>query len=216
MAACALYLISPPHIVLADFLPRCEAALSAGGVQAFQLRLKDADDNQIIEAAKEIIPLCRAHDIAFILNDRPDLARAAGADGVHLGQDDMKVEEARTIVGGDAVIGVSCHASRDMGLDAAEAGADYVAFGAFYPTRSKPREKVEKWGVPEPEILEWWSTYTTIPCVAIGGITPENCAPLVRAGADFIAAITSVWEEPQGEAQAVREFTAAIKASGNV
>jgi thiamine-phosphate pyrophosphorylase len=211
MSDCALYLVSPPRIAAAAFAGQLEQALAAGGVGAFQLRLKEADDGQILEAAGELLPVCRAHDVAFILNDRPDLARACGADGVHLGQEDMSIAEARAIIGTDCVIGVSCHASRDMGIDAAEAGADYVAFGAFYPTTSKPQEKIEKWGVPTPELLRWWSTYTVIPCVAIGGITPGNCAPLVAAGADFIAAITSVWDHAQGPGAAVAAFTSAMK-----
>lgn len=207
MTHSALYLISPPRIVLADFLPKVEEAFAAHAcVKAFQLRLKEAEDAQIIEAIKEIMPLAAALDIAFILNDRVDLALRCHADGVHLGQDDMHVKEARKLLGADKVIGVSCHASRHLAMEAAEAGADYVAFGAFYPTLSKPQEKVEKWGMPQPEILEWWSTLTTIPCVAIGGINPENCAPLVAAGADFIAAITSIWNHPQGVAEAIKNF----------
>ncbi len=210
---CALYLVSPPRFELPQFLPMLEAALAAEGIKAFQLRLKDADDDEILMAAAAMLPLCRKYDVAFILNDRPDLAVKAGMDGVHLGQDDMGVAEARSIIGHDMVIGVSCHASKDMGIRAAEAGANYVAFGAFYPTKSKPKEKVEKWGVPTPEIIEWWSTYTTVPCVAIGGMTAENCAPLVKARTDFIAAITSVWEHPNGAGEAVREFKRAIHAN---
>ncbi len=212
MPACSIYLISPPRITLGAFLPKAQAAFAGGAVQAFQLRLKDASDGEILEAAREILPLCRAHDIAFILNDRADLALSCSADGVHLGQDDMKISKARDILGAQKVIGVSCHASKDMAIDAAEEGADYVAFGAFYPTTSKPQEKVEKWGVPTPDILSWWSENTTVPCVAIGGITPANCAPLIAAGADFIAAITSVWDHPGGPAKAVSEFTAALSA----
>jgi thiamine-phosphate pyrophosphorylase len=206
-----LYLISPPRITASSFVLRLKEALEAGGVKAFQLRLKDAGDNQILEAANELLPLCRSHDIAFILNDRADLAVQCGADGVHLGQEDMKIADARAVLGPVAVIGMSCHASRDMAVQAAEQGADYVAFGAFYPTTSKPLGKIEKWGIPTPDIIEWWSTYTTVPCVAIGGITPQNCAPLVRAGADFIAVITGVWEHPKGPGEAVREFMAAMK-----
>ncbi|HEU5046241.1 MAG TPA: thiamine phosphate synthase [Rickettsiales bacterium] len=210
MSDCHLYLVSPPRLQLEGFLPQLEAALATEAVKAFQLRLKEADDQEILNAAREIVPLCREYDIAFILNDRADLAVQCGADGVHLGQEDMTVADARKILGDEGVIGVSCHASKDMGIRAAEEGADYVAFGAFFPTKSKPQEKVEKWGIPTPEIIEWWSTYTTIPCVAIGGMKPENCGPLVTAGADFIAAITSVWEHPQGAAEAVREFEQAI------
>ena len=206
----ALYLISPPRLVASSFAQSLDETLSAGTARAFQLRLKEASDLQILEAAGELLPVCRRHDVAFILNDRADLAVQCGADGIHLGQEDMNIADARAILGRDAVIGVSCHASRDMAIDAAEAGADYVAFGAFYPTKSKPLEKVEKWGVPEPDLVEWWSTNTTVPCVAIGGMTPENCGPLVAAGADFIAAITSVWEHAQGPGAAVRAFAKAF------
>jgi thiamine-phosphate pyrophosphorylase len=210
MSDCSLYLVSPPRIAASTFAVTLERALGVGGIKVFQLRLKEADDEQILEAAREILPVCRKHDVAFILNDRPDLALRSGADGVHLGQEDMTIAEARTIIGPDAVIGVSCHASRDMAIDAAEAGADYVAFGAFFPTTSKPKEKIEKWGVPTFDIIEWWSTNTVIPCVAIGGMTPDNCTPLVEAGADFIAVITSVWNHPQGPDAGVVAFAAAI------
>jgi thiamine-phosphate pyrophosphorylase len=206
MSECALYLVSPPRLELKKFLPLLSEAFAAGAVKAFQLRLKEAEDKEVIAAAQEMIPLCRQHDIAFIINDRPDLVVQCDADGVHLGQEDMRVKEARTIIGPNRVIGVSCHASKDMAMRAAEDGADYVAFGAFFPTKSKPQEKVEKWGIPTPEIVEWWSTHTNVPCVAIGGMTPENCKPLVKAGADFIAAITSVWEHPKGAGAAVKEF----------
>jgi thiamine-phosphate pyrophosphorylase len=190
-----------------------EEAFAEGGVKSFQLRLKEADDAEIIKAAEAIKPICNRYDIAFIINDRADLVVKTDADGVHLGQEDMSIAEARKIIGNDRVIGVSCHASRDMAIEAAEASADYVAFGAFFPTKSKPQEKVEKWGVPTPEIVEIWSTYTTIPCVAIGGMTPQNCASLVKAGADFIGAITYVWEHPKGAGVAVREFREVINAN---
>lgn len=206
MNECYLYLISPPSLEFHTFIPAIDEAFAEGGVKAFQLRLKDATDEEIIASAKNILPICQKYDVAFIINDRADLAVQCNADGVHLGQDDMSVKEARKIIGNDRVIGVSCHASRDMGMRAADEGADYVAFGAFFPTRSKPQEKVEKWGIPKPDLVEWWSTYTTVPCVAIGGMKPDNCQTLVQAGADFIAAITSVWEHPQGASEAVREF----------
>jgi len=213
MNDCSLYLISPPRIVRESFLPQVKEAFAAGGVKAFQLRLKEASDAEIIETAREIIPLCREYAIAFILNDRPDLVVKCDADGVHLGQEDMALAKARAIVGADRVIGVSCHASRHMAMEAAEEGADYVAFGAFYPTQSKPKEKIEKWGIPTPEIIEWWSSFTTIPCVAIGGMTPHNCTPLVKAGADFIAAITSVWNDKDGPGMAVKAFTAILSST---
>ncbi|MGE3713834.1 MAG: thiamine phosphate synthase [Alphaproteobacteria bacterium] len=186
--------------------------MSGGDVATFQLRLKDADDTPIRKAAAELIMLCEDHGVAFILNDRPDLAAEMGADGVHLGVGDMPIGEARAIVGDEMIIGASAHASRHLALEAGEAGADYVAFGAFYPTQSKPKEKVEKWGIPTPEILTWWQAYLVLPCVAIGGITPANCAPLITAGADFIAAITAVWKHPKGPKMAVEEFNEAILA----
>ena len=212
-----LYLISPPTIDLKTFAGKLEDAFSGGATPAqageasniigsFQLRLKNTPDHDIIEAANVLIPICHAHDTAFILNDRPDLAVASNADGVHIGQEDGSVKKARAIVGSERVIGVSCHDSRHLAMEAGEEGADYVAFGAFYPTKSKSPEALAKYGTPTPDILEWWQTYMVLPCAAIGGITPNNCMPLVKAGADFIAVITAVWEHPDGPAKAVREF----------
>jgi thiamine-phosphate pyrophosphorylase len=203
---CRLYLISPPHIDLPKFVDQVKDAFAGGDVGSFQLRLKNALDTEILKAAEALIPICRAHETAFILNDRADLAIQCDADGVHLGQDDMPIKEARKIVGDERVIGVSCHASKHMAMEAGEQGADYVAFGAFYPTKSKPKEKLEKWGIPSPGILTWWQENTVLPCVAIGGMTPANCTREVKAGADFIAAITYVWEHPKGPSEAVREF----------
>lgn len=211
MADCSLYLVSPPSIILADFTARLEEALSASPrVRSFQLRLKNAQDEAIIKAARALLPICQKHEVAFIMNDRADLCVQCDMDGVHLGQEDMSVEDARKIIGPDRVIGVSCHASRHMGMVAAEQGADYVAFGAFYPTTSKPQEKIDKWGVPTPDILTWWAEMMTIPSVAIGGVTPQNAATLAGAGADFVAAITSVWEHPAGVTAAVKAFETVI------
>lgn len=210
---CRLYLISPPAIDLPAFTARLEDALSGGDVASFQLRLKDASDEQVMEAARALIPICHAHNCAFILNDRPDLAAQLGADGVHLGQEDLErwsIEKARQTLGEEAIIGISCHASKHMAMEAGEAGADYVAFGAFYPTTSKPMEKLLQYGTPTPEILRWWSMDTVLPCVAIGGITPANCAPLIQAGADFIAVISYVWNHPDGPGAAVAEFNQAL------
>jgi thiamine-phosphate pyrophosphorylase len=209
--SCRLYLISPPQIDLPKFSSALEDSFKGGDVGSFQLRLKNASDAEILQAAEALIPICHEHEAAFILNDRPDLAVECNADGVHLGQDDMAVKAARKIVGDERVIGVSCHASKHMGMEAGEQGADYVAFGAFYPTNSKPKEKLEKWGTPTPEILEWWSEFMVLPCVAIGGMTPANCTREVKAGADFIAAITYIWEHPKGPAQAVKEFNEAFE-----
>lgn len=210
MTNCRLYLISPPAIDLPKFSDALKSAFDGGDVASFQLRLKNATDDEILRAAEALVPICHAHEAAFIMNDRPDLAVQCGADGVHLGQDDMPPGEARAIVGDDRVIGVSAHASRHMGIVAGEQGADYVAFGAFYPTRSKDPDKLAKYGTPTPDILTWWQETMLLPCVAIGGITPANCTPLVRAGADFIAAITAVWSHPESPKKAVEEFNRAI------
>lgn len=206
-----LYLISPQTLELEQFSRTLEEALSAGDVAAFQLRLKDVSDDEIRKATRTLMPIARAHGVAFILNDRVDLAEELGTDGVHLGQDDMTLAEARKRLGEEAAIGVSCHDSVHMAMEAGEGGADYVAFGAFYPTKSKSPEKLAKYGTPTAKILEDWSQLTTVPSVAIGGLTPERAIPLVTAGADFIAAITAVWEHPKGAAVAVKEFNEAIK-----
>ena len=207
---CRLYLISPPVIDLAVFKTQLEEAFSGGDVASFQLRLKQASDDTILRAAETLIPVCHANGAAFILNDNPKLAMQCGADGVHIGQDDGSVAAARKIMGAERVIGVSCHDSRHLAMEAGEKGADYVAFGAFYPTTSKSAEALARYGVPKKDILEWWQAFLVLPCVAIGGITPENCGTLVSAGADFIAAITAVWQCPQGPASAVKNFNEAI------
>ncbi len=208
---CRLYLISPPAIDLPKFSEQLQLAFEGGDVGAFQLRLKNVSDNEILKAAETLLPVCRERGVAFILNDRADLAAKAGTDGVHLGQDDGKVKTARKLLGADAVIGVSCHDSKHLAMEAGEAGADYVAFGAFYPTTSKSPEALAKYGTPSPDILNWWQTYMVLPCVAIGGINPQNALPLVQAGADFVAVITAVWNHPDGAKKAVEEFNKVIK-----
>jgi thiamine-phosphate pyrophosphorylase len=207
--SCRLYLITPPQIADLDaFAGALEAALVAGDVACLQLRLKDVEDATIARAVKRLMPLCHARDVAFLLNDRPDLARDLGCDGVHVGPEDMPYDEARRVVGNDATVGVTCRNSRHLAMELAEAGADYVAFGGFYPSSTKDAS-----AQAEPDILAMWSETTTVPCVAIGGITVENCAPLVRAGADFIAVSAGVWQHPQGPAAAVQAFNAAITAA---
>jgi len=213
---CRLYLISPPTFDVDMFEKQLQSALEAGDVGAFQLRMKDATDADALAAAERLLPHCREHEVAFILNDRPDIAFKVGADGVHLGQEDllhMPVAKAREILGPDAVIGVSCHDSSDLAMQAGEMGADYVAFGAFFPTQSKAPEKLAKYGTPKTDTLTWWYQYTVLPCVAIGGMTPENCPPIVAAGADFIAAIQGVWNHKDGPAAAVIAFNDAIKSA---
>jgi len=203
---CRLYLITPPTIDdPTAFAGTLTAALDAGDVAALQIRLKEADDDTIRRAVDVLRPLAQERDVAVLLNDRPDLARETGCDGVHIGQDDMPYDEARRIVGDDAIVGVTCHDSRHLAMIAAEQGADYVAFGAFYPTPTKaPKSKAA------PELLTWWQQMMTTPCVAIGGITPDNAAPLVHAGADFLAVSSGVWSWPAGPAEAVRRFNAVM------
>jgi thiamine-phosphate pyrophosphorylase len=203
MADCRLYLISPPRLSAANFLLPLKEALEAGDVAAFQLRLKHAGDDEIRRAVDLLRPPVQAHGAAFILNDRPDLAEELGCDGVHIGQEDAPYAEARRILGPDAMIGVTCHDSLHLAMDAAEAGADYVAFGAFFATATKqPKSKADQ------ELLRAWSMATVIPSVAIGGITVDNAAPLVEAGADFLAVSSGVWEHPGGPEAAVIAFNA--------
>jgi thiamine-phosphate pyrophosphorylase len=172
-------------------------------VACLQLRLKGAPDDEVRVAAKALMPLCGAHDVAFLINDRPDLAAELGADGVHIGQDDTDCATARQLVGPDAIVGVTCHDSRHLAMEAADAGADYVAFGAFFETGTKtPKTRAM------PEILSWWSELFEIPCVAIGGITVENCRTLINAGADFLAVSAGIWQYSDGPGEAVKRFNA--------
>jgi thiamine-phosphate pyrophosphorylase len=205
---CRLYLITPPRIDdLAGFGRALGEALEGGDVGAVQLRLKDCPDETVEAAAHLMRPMLRSRGIPLILNDRPDLAVRLDCDGVHIGQEDAPYAEARRIVGPDRIVGVTCHDSRHLAMEAAEAGADYVAFGAFFPTSTK-----EARTRAEIEILEIWQEMMLTPCVAIGGITAENCGPLVGAGADFIAASAAVWTYPEGPRAAVAAFNAAIGA----
>ena len=207
---CRLYLITPPKIAeLPGFLQALEEALSAGEVAALQVRLKDVSDSEIERVTRAVLPAAHAHDTAVILNDRPDLAAELGCDGVHIGQGDAPYAEARRIMGPQAMIGVTCHDSRHLAMEAAEAGADYVAFGAMFPTTTK-----EAPTRCELETLTIWQETMQTPCVAIGGITPENCGPVVQAGADFIAVSNAVWSHPQGPGAAVRAFLKAIAEVG--
>ncbi|MEM9494954.1 MAG: thiamine phosphate synthase [Pseudomonadota bacterium] len=210
--ACRLYLVTPPEIPDLDrFADDLASALDAGDVACVQLRLKSpagepASDDAVIVAAERLAPIAAEREAAFLLNDRPDLALKCGADGVHVGQSDASCAEARAILGADASIGVTCHNSKHLAIAAGEAGADYVAFGAFFPTDTK-----ETSHVAEPSLIEWWVYATTVPCVAIGGITPENCGPVVRAGADFLAVSSAVWRAEGGPAAAMAAFDRAIR-----
>lgn len=201
---CQLYLVSPDGIG-EDFVEPLKRALAGGPVAAFQLRLKGVPDDHIIATAEALMPLCAEHDVAFLLNDRMDLAARLGCDGVHLGQSDGDPVAARALLGAKAQIGRTCHDSRHLAMEAGEAGADYVAFGAFYPTNTHTTQYR-----PDRSILSWWATLSGIPSVAIGGITPANAPPLIEAGADFIAVVSAVWNHPQGPEAAVREFAAVL------
>jgi thiamine-phosphate pyrophosphorylase len=205
---CRLYILSPPLIPdLAAFAVSLEQALSAGDVACFQLRLKGSDDAAIRAATTKLMPICHEEDVAFIMNDRPDLARDLGCDGVHIGPDDASYADARRMVGPEVMIGVTCKNSRHLAMDLADEGADYVAFGAFYPTTTKDVADLEP---ADPDILSIWSVTTNVPCVAIGGITIENCEPLIAAGADFLAISSGIWNYAGGPAEAVRAFNEKI------
>jgi len=195
-APAKLYLISPQDVG-GTFPDRLKAAFEPGVASAFQLRVKDVEEHELARLAEPLQRICADAEVAFIVNDSMALARRLGADGVHLGQSDGDVREARALLGPDAQIGRTCHDSRHLAMQAGEDGADYVAFGAFYPTTTKPSHYR-----PAPPILSWWSTLFEVPCVAIGGITPDNAKPLVDAGADFIAVCQAVWSKDDPAAAA--------------
>lgn len=198
---CRLYLITPPKLEAKAFAETLKRALGAGDVASLQLRLKDVGDDEIRRATQILMPIAQASGVAFILNDRPDLAAELGCDGVHVGQEDASIAEARAAVGKTGIVGATCHDSRHLAIEAAEAGADYVAFGAFFATATKDAKTVA-----DIETLRWWAEMMVVPCVAIGGITVANAAPLVAAGADFLAVASGVWDHPDGAAAAVKAF----------
>lgn len=201
--SCRLYLITPTAIELPLFAETLRSTLAAGDVACLQLRLKNVDADAIRRAAELLMPIAQFAGVSFIINDRPDLASELGADGVHIGQDDLPYSQARALVGKDAIVGVTCHASRHFAIEAADAGADYVAFGAFFPTTTKePKARASV------DLIAWWSELMTVPCVAIGGLTVQNARPLIDAGADFLAVSSGIWDHPEGPAAAVRAFNA--------
>lgn len=205
MSDTRLYLITPSSFELSEFAGNLAEALEGGDVASVQLRMKESYDEDIIEAAKALIPICHAKDVAFIINDRADIAKNVGADGVHIGQEDMTLKEARDIVGEDRIIGVTCKDSKHLSMTAGEQGADYVAFGAFYPTTTKSTTTIAS-----PETLSWWQDLFEIPCVAIGGINAENAGALAKAGADFVAVCSGVWDHRDGPGAAVAAINKAI------
>jgi thiamine-phosphate pyrophosphorylase len=203
---CQLYLISPLEVG-GGFADRLARALDVGPVAAFQFRLKHVDQHEAARLAEPLQRICAEREVAFIVNDSVSLAKRLGADGVHLGQEDGDPREARRVLGPGAQIGVTCHDSRHLAMEAGEAGADYVAFGAFYPTTTKQVRHQ-----PELSILSWWAALFEIPCVAIGGITPDNARPLIEAGADFLAVSGAVWNGD--EATAIRAFSRLLAGEG--
>jgi thiamine-phosphate pyrophosphorylase len=208
---CRLYLITPQSLDPLPFRDSLAAALDAGDIACLQLRLKDASEDDIARATEILMPVAAARDVAFLLNDNAALAARLGCDGAHLGQTDGDHAEARRLLNG-RILGITCHASRHLAMEAGELGADYVAFGAFFPTETK--QTIHR---ASPEILAWWHEMFEIPSIAIGGITAANCAPLVQAGADFLAVVGAVWNHPEGPAQGVRLMSIAIaKALGEV
>jgi thiamine-phosphate pyrophosphorylase len=205
---CRLYLITPPRLDdLAAFGRALGHALDAGDVAALQIRLKEVPDEIVAAAVDALTPIAHARGVAVILNDRPDLAARLGCDGVHVGQEDAPYAEARRAMGKDRMVGVTCHDSRHLAMEAAEGGADYVAFGAFFPTATK-----EAKARAEPEILTVWQETMEVPCVAIGGITAANARGLAQAGADFLAVSAGVWSFGDGPAAAVKALNAEIAA----
>ncbi|HEY8573215.1 thiamine phosphate synthase [Phenylobacterium sp.] len=203
---CRLYLITPPRLEdLAGFGHLLAQALDAGDVAALQIRLKDTPDEVIAAAVDALAPIAQARGVAVILNDRPDLAARLGCDGVHVGQEDAPLAEARRIMGKDAMVGVTCHDSLHLAMEAAEGGADYVAFGAFFPTRTKDAPTRA-----EPELLTGWQADMLVPCVAIGGITVDTARGLAAAGADFLAVSAGIWSHAEGPAAAVKRFNEEI------
>ena len=212
---CRLYLITPPVIDdIEAFVELLGSALEGGDVACLQIRLKSRDgipasDEHIEEVGRRIIPLAQDKGVAVLINDRPDLAKKLKADGVHIGQDDASIQEARQILGEDAIVGVTCHDSRHLALEAGESGADYVAFGAFYSTETKdPKSKAEL------DTLSWWQQFIEVPCVAIGGINVGNAGPVIDAGADFIAVSSGVWKYTHGPRAAVAEFNKMLHSRG--
>ena len=201
-ATTRLYLITPPALDPDKFAKDLEEALAGGDVACLQLRLKEVDDDAIRRAAAVLKPIAQDNGVAFVMNDRPDLAAELECDGVHVGEEDMPYAEARRLLGPERIVGVTCGASRDRAIIAAEAGADYVAFGAFFPSMTKTETKYRATA----ELLKDWSETTVVPCCAIGGITQQNCGPLIEAGADFLAVIGAIWSHPKGPRAAVAEF----------
>ena len=202
-STCRLYLITPPKIELPTYSNALKEALDGGDVACLQIRLKQVEDDEIRKITESLQTILQRYDVAVIMNDRPDLAAELGCDGVHVGQEDIPYMEARSIVGEEKIVGVTCKKSRHLAIEAADYGADYVAFGGFFRSSTKQSAETER---ADPEILSWWTQTTNVPCVAIGGITVDNCKVLVEAGANMVCVVSGVWDHPTGPAAAVNDF----------
>jgi len=196
-----LYLLTPPRIG-AGFAGLLARTLDAGAVSALQIRLKDHSRDEIARLAPALISAARARSVTVILNDDPALAAGLGCDGVHVGQDDASPAEARRIMGREAIVGVTCHDSRHLAMVAGEQGADYVAFGAMFPSATKsPKTSASL------ELVKWWSDLFELPCVAIGGITADNAPAVIEAGADYLAVCGGIWNHADGPEAACAAFS---------
>lgn len=190
---CQLYLVTPgglaSALALEAFAADLKAALGAGPVAAVLLRTGGLNGDAARRAAEALGPLAKARDVAFLIEDRPEVAEAANADGVHLTDSRVSVAETRAEIGPEAIVGVACDASRHDAIEAAEAGADYVAFAG-------PEDALG-------ELLAWWQETMTPPCVAFGAGDLETAIRQARAGADFLALDDAIWNHPEGPAAAV-------------
>ena len=200
-----IYLITPDRINLQKFKEDFRAVLNTGCISYAQLRLKECDDNFIIECARTLLKISNYYNVPFLINDRPDIAKITGANGVHLGQKDSSPSLARKVLGNKSIIGVSCHNSIDLACNAVNMGADYVAFGGFFKSISK-----EVQFSAEISILEWWKKISPTPSIAIGGINKNNFKNLLTNGADHIAVISSVWSHPISPVFAINEYAREI------
>lgn len=196
-----LYLVTPDWDDTRKLLEATELALK-GGIALLQYRHKTADAAQRQEQAECLQALCRSYQVPFIINDHVELCMSLDADGIHVGGTDKSVADVRALIGPDKILGSSCYGDLQLALSAQAAGASYVAFGGFYPS------KVKKYPVTTPPtIVSDWKAQGKVPSVVIGGMTKENSAPLVTNGADMVAAISSIYlaGDPQ---RAVQEFNA--------
>jgi len=200
-----IYLISPPKIILSDFIVSLSNALKTNLVPVFQLRLKDYSPIDVAKIAKQIQKVCKDYNCQLILNDYPNIALDLELDGVHLGEHDAKIAEVRKQVPDYFTIGASCYNSKHRAMQAGEDGANYLAFGAFFPTTTK---QIKYYA--DVELLQWAIELLNLPIVAIGGITADNCANLVKNKADFLAVISFVWQHSLGEKEALNQLYLAI------